>query len=96
MSVSWRGCIQGPEVANIAKRSALRLHPPLYANSRVALRDTVLPTGGGKDGKSSILVYVNTTVAFHVVALHRRQDLWGEDAEEFKPERWASEKGGYV
>lgn len=66
----------------------LRLHPPLPHNARVALTDTVLPIGGGPTGRFPILVPRGTTVMFHASALHRRPDLWGEDASVFRPERW--------
>jgi cytochrome P450 len=29
-------------------------------------------------------------------ALHRHKDLWGHDAEEFRPERWNYEKQSWV
>lgn len=35
-------------------------------------------------------------VVFDVAAMHRRQDLWGNDSNEFRPERWQNEKGGSV
>ena len=66
----------------------LRLHPPLPHNARVALVDTILPVGGGPSGRSPVLVPRGTAVEFHASALHRRSDLWGEDASEFRPERW--------
>ena len=68
----------------------------IATNSRIALQDTTLPVGGGKDEKSPIFVKAGTMVAFHVAALHRRRDLWGQDADEFRPERWESEKGNWV
>lgn len=35
-------------------------------------------------------------VAFGIAALHRRKDLWGEDADDFRPERWVHEKSSSV
>ncbi|KAF2718177.1 cytochrome P450 [Polychaeton citri CBS 116435] len=66
----------------------LRLHPTVPFNNRIATRDTTLPVGGGAAGTSPIVVTKGQTVAFSVYFMHRRKDLWGEDALEFKPERW--------
>jgi cytochrome P450 len=63
-------------------------------NSRTAITDTVLPLGGGPDGKSPIFIKSGTQVNYQVWAMHRRKDLYGEDAEEFKPERWEKLRPG--
>ncbi|TGO66018.1 hypothetical protein BOTNAR_0070g00190 [Botryotinia narcissicola] len=73
----------------------LRLYPLVPWNFRVANKDTTLPHGGGKDGKSKVFVKKGTVVEYSVFALHRRKELWGEDADEFKPERWEGRKGGW-
>ncbi|KAL9004848.1 MAG: hypothetical protein Q9188_002367 [Gyalolechia gomerana] len=70
----------------------LRLYPPGPLNSRVAARDTVLPTGGGHDGKSPIAVRKGTVLNLCVYATQRRADIWGEDVLEFRPERWISRR----
>ncbi len=70
---------------------ALRLYPVIPMNSRVAQRDTILPVGGGQDGKSPIFVPEGSVVAYHAYAVQRRPDLWGKDAAEFNPERWDNE-----
>lgn len=57
-------------------------------NTRTAQRTTVLPTGGGPDGSSPVIIRKGENVAFCVYAMHRRKDLYGEDAEQFRPERW--------
>lgn len=57
-------------------------------NTRTAHRTTVLPTGGGPDGSSPVIIRRGENVAFCVYAMHRRKDLYGEDAEQFRPERW--------
>lgn len=57
-------------------------------NTRVAIRDTTLPVGGGPDQRSPVAVRKGQTILFNTYVMHRRKDLWGEDAAEFKPERW--------
>lgn len=49
---------------------------------------TTLPTGGGPDGTSPILVRPGEAVGYCVYAMHRRKDIYGDDALEFRPERW--------
>ena len=75
---------------------ALRLHPASPTNARTAYQDTIIPLGGGSDGNSPIFVPAGTTISWHVSALHRRKDLWGEDADEFRAERWEHEREGWV
>lgn len=65
----------------------LRLFPSVPINNRVAEVDTVLPTGGGPDGTSPIALQAGSYVTYCVQAMHRRKDLWGEDALEFKVQR---------
>ncbi|RDL40847.1 putative cytochrome P450 [Venustampulla echinocandica] len=74
---------------------ALRLHPIVPQNARMAVRDTTIPLGGGPDGKSPIFVKAGQTVAYSVYAMQRRKDLYGEDAEEYKPERWEHIRPGW-
>lgn len=57
-------------------------------NIRFAARDTVLPTGGGPDGTQPLFVGKGEKMFIDVEALHRRRDLWGDDADVFRPERW--------
>ena len=76
--------------------AGLRLYPVVPSNSRMAIVDTILPLGGGPSGKSPVFVRAGTMISFPITALHRQKELWGEDAEDFKPERWTGEKGGWV
>ncbi|OJJ52977.1 hypothetical protein ASPSYDRAFT_62601 [Aspergillus sydowii CBS 593.65] len=73
----------------------LRLFPVVPLNSRTAIRDTILPVGGGKDGQSPVFVPKGTAVSYSVYAMHRRKDFYGADAEEFRPERWANLRPGW-
>ena len=57
-------------------------------NTRTAQQTTVIPTGGGPDGLAPVLIRKGQNVAYCVYAMHRRKDLYGEDADDFKPERW--------
>ena len=75
---------------------ALRLHPVVPANARMAVVDTVLPLGGGEDGKSPLLIPAKSILSYAPYTTHRRKDLFGEDAEEFKPERWETLRPGWV
>jgi cytochrome P450 len=56
--------------------------------NRVALRDTVLPTGGGPDGRSPVFVPEGTGFDTSFYVLHRLPSIWGDDSNEFRPERW--------
>ena len=67
---------------------SLRLHPVVPGNSREAYEDTTLPLGGGPDGSAPLFIKKGSVVAWSVYTMHRRKDYYGEDAEDFKPERW--------
>ena len=67
---------------------ALRLYPSVPLNTRTAVRNTSLPTGGGPDRQSPVFIPAGTAVAFCPYVMHRRLDLFGPDAEDFRPERW--------
>ena len=69
--------------------SVLRLYPSVPVNTRSALKTTTLPFGGGSDGESRILVRKGEAVGYCVYAMHRRQDIYGDDAHLFRPSRWA-------
>ncbi|MCJ1414722.1 hypothetical protein MMC32_001049 [Xylographa parallela] len=73
----------------------LRLYPVVPVNSRRAVRDTTLPRGGGPDGMSKIFVRKDQQVDYSVHVMHHRPALWGDDADEFKPERWVGRKPGW-
>ncbi|TQV94417.1 hypothetical protein V2A60_002552 [Cordyceps javanica] len=73
----------------------LRLYPIVPMNGRSAVKDTVLPVGGGPDGRSPILVKKGQDVGYSVHVMHHRTDLWGADADEFRPERWEKRKPGW-
>ena len=69
-------------------QETMRLHPTIRPVSRIALRDTVLPIGGGDSSKRPILIRKGDIFQVSYYALHRRKDLHGDDADTFRPERW--------
>ena len=74
---------------------SLRLMPVVPGNNRTAVRDTVLPLGGGKDGRSPLFIPAGRIVAYNPWSMHRREDFFGPDALEFKPERWEHLRPGW-
>ncbi|KAI9875794.1 MAG: hypothetical protein M1830_007994 [Pleopsidium flavum] len=73
----------------------LRLYPVAPLNNRIAVRDAVLPVGGGPNSESPVAVRKGTVVNFSDYVMHRREDIWGEDVLEWKPERWIDRKYGW-
>ncbi|TCD64201.1 cytochrome P450-dit2 [Steccherinum ochraceum] len=74
-------------------RETLRLYSPVPFMTRETNKDSVLPLHTpikGKDGQllDEIAVPANTMVIIGILASNRSQVLWGEDAHEWKPERW--------
>ena len=69
-------------------RESLRLYPPIPLNSRTAVKTTFLPRGGGIDGESAVLIRRGDVVVYSSSVSGRRCDVWGPDANEFRPERW--------
>ena len=65
-----------------------RLNPAIGTNTRMALQDTILPTGGGPNGNSPVFVKEGDIATTSLYALHTRQDLFGDEANTFRPERW--------
>jgi len=84
---TWEQLRQMKYLNNVI-REALRLFPPVSTNSRAASRETVLPRGGGPDGSMPVLVPKDTPVRWSLYSLHRQKDVFGEDADAFRPERW--------
>ncbi|KAF7860542.1 uncharacterized protein EAF02_010776 [Botrytis sinoallii] len=69
-------------------KESLRIYPLFHANSRVALVDTTLPTGGGSDGTAPIFIPAGRKVSTNFYTLHREKSVFGDDIEIFNPDRW--------
>ncbi|KAF5375481.1 hypothetical protein D9757_009956 [Collybiopsis confluens] len=79
-------------------RESLRLHAPVSATSRVATKDDFLPLATPFTDKKgavhdSIRVRKGDTLLIPIRAMNRSKTYWGEDAQEFKPERWITPGG---
>nr|QWK52313.1 cytochrome P450 96A8-3 [Isatis tinctoria] len=63
----------------------MRLYPPIPFQRKSAIEPDVLPSGHKVEANSTIMIFL--------YAMGRMRAVWGEDALEFKPERWVSATG---
>lgn len=87
--------LKGCQYLQYCLNETLRLWTVVPGNGRRSNKGTTLPRGGGADGKSPIYIKPNTDVNYSVHVMMRRKDLWGDDAEEFKPERFNGKRPGW-
>ena len=71
---------------------SLRLQGPSGRIARTAVKDTILPRGGGPGGAAPIFVRKGTIVALNTYAPNHWKDIWGDDVEQFRPKRWIGSK----
>ncbi|KAG8060561.1 hypothetical protein GUJ93_ZPchr0002g24555 [Zizania palustris] len=72
----------------------LRLYPPSPNVQRQALQDVVVPVedlAGDVKAAAPVIIPQGTNMWIDVVAMHRDAALWGEDVNEFRPERFMRE-----
>ncbi|KAF5386546.1 hypothetical protein D9757_005880 [Collybiopsis confluens] len=74
-------------------RETLRVHCPVPGTIRVATKDDIIPLGKPfVDAKGierdHITIREGQTVYVPIININRDKTLWGEDAFEFKPDRW--------
>ncbi|KAI8007634.1 Cytochrome P450 704C1 [Camellia lanceoleosa] len=63
----------------------LRLYPAIPVEGRLCFSDDTLPDG--------FYVRKGDLVSFQPYAMGRLKWIWGDDADDFRPERWLDEKG---
>jgi cytochrome P450 len=64
-------------------------------NQRQCVKTTILPFGGGQDGKSPLYVEKGDLVEINYRSMCRDKSFWGSDADRFKPERWSLVRPGW-
>ncbi|KAK6004829.1 hypothetical protein QM012_007608 [Aureobasidium pullulans] len=69
-------------------KEMLRLYPVVPLNSRQATVSTTLPKGGGSDGLEPVFIGKGQLVIYSTYAMHRDVDVFGDDADVCRPERW--------
>ncbi|KAL9107813.1 MAG: hypothetical protein Q9227_007328 [Pyrenula ochraceoflavens] len=79
-------------------QESLRLLSPVDVSFRTCIRDCVLPAGGGTYGDFPFYVQRGSRIESRIGVVHRDNEIWGEDAESFVPERWldGSSKPVYI
>ncbi|KAI6867140.1 cytochrome P450 [Hortaea werneckii] len=87
--------LKGCQYLQYCLNETLRLWTVVPGNARRTNKPTTLPRGGGPDGNSPIYLKAQTDVNYSIHVMHRRRDLWGEDAEEFRPERFQGRRPGW-
>ncbi|GER35000.1 cytochrome P450 monooxygenase [Striga asiatica] len=68
-----------------ALSETLRLYPSIPADGKMCFADDTFPDG--------FSVKKGNLVSYVPYSMGRMKSLWGEDAEEFRPERWLDENG---
>ncbi|KAF5319267.1 hypothetical protein D9619_008300 [Psilocybe cf. subviscida] len=76
-------------------RETLRIHSPFSVARRIAVQDVILPLSNpvqGVDGSeiTEIPVPKDTEILISLVSSNINPEVWGPDANEWKPERWLS------
>ncbi|KAF8308481.1 cytochrome P450 monooxygenase CYP63 [Clavulina sp. PMI_390] len=69
----------------------LRIFPPVPYNNRFTMSPSLLHTAETNPDGSKKVLYVphtHTPVRYAPILMQTRKDLWGDDAMEFRPERW--------
>jgi len=74
-------------------RETLRLYPPVAGVLRTTRSDVILPLSTpihDANGRSIHEIFIpdDTNVFLHIYNLNRDPSIWGDDAMEWKPERW--------
>ncbi|KAJ7607627.1 cytochrome P450 [Mycena polygramma] len=75
-------------------RETLRVHAPVPGTVRIALRDDIVPlatpyTNTKGVVHQNLLIRKGESIFIPIIAMNRDSKIWGPDAMEFRPDRWA-------
>ncbi|KII85490.1 hypothetical protein PLICRDRAFT_56724 [Plicaturopsis crispa FD-325 SS-3] len=81
-----------PYLDNVV-REVMRVQAPVVHSMRTAMRDDVIPLARpfvDRKGveRHEIRISKGESIVIPILVLNRSKEIWGEDAAEFKPERW--------
>ncbi|KAJ7447523.1 cytochrome P450 [Mycena galericulata] len=81
-----------PYLENVV-RETMRVHAPVVFTTRMAMEDDVLPLSTpyiDKEGRAhdSLPIAKGQIMHIPILAVNTDKETWGEDALEFRPERW--------
>ncbi|KAG1855644.1 cytochrome P450 [Suillus subalutaceus] len=76
-------------------RETLRLHAPVPSTVRIAMKDDILPVDKPFTDKYGVVhdgikISKGDPIFIPILAVNRSEAIWGTDAKEFNPDRWAS------
>ncbi|GJJ14105.1 hypothetical protein Clacol_008362 [Clathrus columnatus] len=76
-------------------REIMRLHAPVASTIRLSAKDDLIPLENPYQDKNGILrheipISKGDSIFIPILTLNLHKGIWGEDALEFRPERWAN------
>ncbi|KAF9523587.1 cytochrome P450 [Crepidotus variabilis] len=70
-------------------KETLRLHPAILENHHEASETIIVPLSSPLlNGETQLVIPKGTLVAIPLNVLHTEEEIWGDDAKEFRPSRW--------
>ncbi|KZO98276.1 cytochrome P450 [Calocera viscosa TUFC12733] len=79
-------------------KESLRFHSPVHGTLRIATNDDEIPLSHPfvdvrGVSHNSVRVQAGDYVGIEIMVMNKSKELWGEDADKFRPERWGEELG---
>ncbi|KAF7986221.1 hypothetical protein HWV62_38664 [Athelia sp. TMB] len=91
--IAWADAVDSLPYLDAVVRETLRLGSPVHAFLRTPKEDTVIPLSSPvklRDGKEAMTIRVRKGTYIHIPieGLNTNEDIWGNDALNFNPDRW--------